>query len=75
MHVDCNERHEDFRGIFKLSTVIGGLNFKTTFDHLLGKAWSELAQTHSEPCTGRMNKKFHYKRYNSDNLFLRFYRR
>ena len=57
MHVDCNERYENFRGIFKLSTVNDGLNFKTTFDHLLGKAWSELAQRHSEPCTGRMNKK------------------
>ena len=57
MHVDCNERYEDFRGIFKLNTVNDGLNFKTTFDHLLGKAWSELAQRHSEPCTGRMNKK------------------
>ena len=58
MHVDCNERYEDFRGIFKLSTVNDSLpSVKTTFDHLPGKAWSELAQRHSEPCTGRMNKK------------------
>ena len=70
MNVDCNERFEDFRGIFKLSQVSAvndGLPFvKTTFNHLLGRAWSELAQRHSEPCTVRMNKNKYHKRYNSD---------